>query len=84
MVRSTLSSEPLASSDHAADERANSRQRVASCRDLLVEQVPRVDHVGPHLQCHPHVDCAGHASQPHRVVKQRLAEPTGTSMGGRL
>jgi hypothetical protein len=62
------SSEPLVSTEHLADECASGRQRAATCGDLLVKQVPGVDHVRPHFQRHPHVGCARRARKPYRIA----------------
>ena len=71
------------SAQHRADERAHGRQRVASRGDLLIEEVPRMDHIRPYLQGHPHIRRARHAREPNGIVEQRLADPTWISMGGR-
>src|SRR3954466_9177481 len=53
-----------------ADERPDLRQRAPSRVDLLVEQRPGVDHVGPDFEPHRHVDRPRRAREAHGVIQQ--------------
>ena len=56
------------SAQHRANERANLCQGTASIGQLRIEQVPRMDHVRPHLQSYPDISRPCHTGEPDRIV----------------
>src|SRR6516162_2867415 len=56
------------SAQHRANERANLCQGTASIGQLRIEQMPRMDHVRPHLQSYPHTSRPCHTGEPDRIV----------------
>ena len=50
-------------------KRPHLRQGAAARGQLLVKQMPGMDHVRPHFQCYPHIGRARYAGEPHRVIE---------------
>jgi len=45
-------------------------QGAASRGQLLLKQMPGMDHIRPHLQCYPHIGRPRYGGEPHRVIEQ--------------
>ena len=56
------------SAQHRANERANLCQSAASINQLRIEQMPRMDHVRPHLQSYLDTSRPRHTGEPDRIV----------------
>ena len=53
-----------------ADEGAGRRQRAPTVRDLLVEEMPGMDHVRPDLEMHGNVRRPRARGQSNRIVEE--------------